>query len=132
MRTDHTELLQDLDLKRPDMAPVKASVDASDDAGALASFLAHLRSRKIPIWRFDPAQPPNDADRASMALADDALAHRYTRERIPHLFGSEIDWTYNPTAEPNQIVNHEWTWQLSRQWEWVALAQAYLAANDSR
>ena len=45
----------------------------------------------------------------------------------PHTFGPRIDWHFDKTAEPGSPYarNNEWTWQLNRHAEWVALSRAY-------
>ncbi len=60
---DDVEFFESLDLTLPALASVRDAVLAGDYAAAKAAFLAHLRARETPIWRFDwrdrPPPPPS-------------------------------------------------------------------------
>lgn len=64
--------------------------------------------------------------------ADRILRREVVVGGIPHRFGAEIDWGFNPTTAPGSAHDrdHEWTWQLNRHSEWTTLARAYRATGD--
>lgn len=131
---DFTALLLALDLSLPALAPVKTALECGDASGAARAFAEHLRTRNAPRWHFDSQCPPANASPEVIEVADKALEHTFVREGIPHTFGPKIDWAYNPTAEPDspQPLNHEWTWQLSRHYEWPKLAVAFNTTGEAR
>ncbi len=60
--------------------------------------------------------------------AERALEHHMWSCGTPMKFEGKVDWFANPTY--NQYK--EWTWQLSRHSELIALAKAYRASGDQR
>src|SRR5438067_2001281 len=52
------ELIQSLDLSRPELARVKENVDRRDLNAARRAFADYLRKRTSVHWQFDPAAPP--------------------------------------------------------------------------
>lgn len=132
--SNEDDLLGALDLDRPELAAVRASVQAGDAPAALRAFAAHLRARTRPRWLVDPVSPSRDASREEIAIADRALAHTFDSVGIRHAFGDEIDWSFNPTTQPGSpdASDHEWTWQLNRHSAWASLARAYNATGDTR
>lgn len=127
-------LIAALDLSRSDLAKVQAASARGDIAGARAAFAEHLRARTAPTWFFDPQTPPVISDDRTISVADNALAHTLTSVGIPHAFGPQIDWSYNPTTQPGSpyAPDNEWTWQLSRHAAWQALARAYTATGETK
>jgi hypothetical protein len=127
-------LIAALDLDRPELREVRAAADRGDLAGARAAFAAHLRSRGTPKWFFDPANPPKDLSEGDRATADRALEQTLESVDIRHRFEGPIDWSFNPTTQPESphARGHEWTWQLNRHPAWVALARAYTATGDPK
>jgi hypothetical protein len=122
-----------LDLARPDLAAVRTNVAKSDWPAARHALAAHIRTRSMPRWDGvpigvvpDPRHPEPDADKL--------LAHRVWSIGIEWQFGEAIDWTFNPTTQPNSkwASNQEWTWQLSRHDMWVTLARAYEETGDEK
>ena len=118
-----------LDLNRPDLAGVKAAVEADRMDEAVALLAAHFRERRLPAMPGDPRtveQPTISAGR--LAEADGALENRfigqskYGLQKVP----DGIDWAFNPTKDP------EWTWQFNRHSAWLALGDAYRATGEER
>ena len=133
------EFFDALDLDRPTLAAVRDAVEKGDMAGAQAAFVAHLKTRDSPRWHIDwrsrPANPdPSVPASGRRRIADDALEHRFTVCGLPHRFEGEIDWAFNPTADPaaGHALNHEWTWQFSRHPFWGSLGRAYWETGDER
>lgn len=122
-----------VDLDREDLAAVKEAVAKSDWPAAKHAFAEHMRSRKTPKWTFDPGRTGNDK-KARVKGAENALRHRLTSIGIEWQFGEKIDWSFNPTAQPDSKWprNHEWTWQLSRHAMWTDLGRAFYATGDEK
>jgi hypothetical protein len=122
----HADLIQSLDLTRPDLALVKDALEKQDLPEAEHAFADHLRTRTAIHWHFEPSSPPKPLAAAEKQEADDALKHTFTNVGITYTFprGSDIDWKFNPTALPDskRALNHEWTWQFNRMHCWPALA----------
>src|ERR1043166_3719479 len=133
-RAANDPLIDALDLDRPDLAAVKDAVNKNDLPEPRRAFAQHLRQRATPKWYFDPSHPPNDLSDAERQTADAAMKHLLTSITHPYQFGQKIDWSFNPTTQPNSdiAVNHEWTWQLNRHPFWASLARAYNATGDPR
>lgn len=53
----------ELDLDRPELAAVRRAVAADDLPAAKTALLAHFRSRRSPVWRFDWRDRPADLPR---------------------------------------------------------------------
>jgi len=128
------DLIEMLDLERPELQAVREAVRKGDRQAALKAFAAHLRSRKTPRWFIDPDAPPKDLSDAAREWADMAMQHEFVSVGIRHRFGDKIDWAYNPTTQPGSpyAPDHEWTWQLNRHGAWTCLAAAYNATGDAR
>jgi hypothetical protein len=47
-----------LDTSRPELAPVKAALEAGDVAAARHALSEHIRTRRTPRWRIDPRDRP--------------------------------------------------------------------------
>jgi heparan-sulfate lyase len=96
----------------------------SGDRHALAE---HFRNRTRPVFVMPAA-------RADLARADQALRHQFSSIGYSHQFGDVIDWHFDKTAEPGSkfAPNNEWTWQLNRHAEWIALARAYRETHDEK
>ena len=120
-----------LDLQRPDLADVKAAVDAEDLTAAKAAFVKHLKERQQPRYYTSIADMPAPDSRPAKpntAAADQALGLEYRITGVPLKFDGKIDWKANPT-EP---FDPEWTWQLGRHHWWPSLARAYWDAGDEK
>ena len=132
-RLTRANLFAALDLSRPDLAAVSNAVARGDEAGATAALARHLRTRAVPRWEIDPAAIGRDP-KASTTKARTAMRHRLESIGIPWQFGETIDWSFNPTAQPDSKwpVNKEWTWQLNRHPMWLALARAFYDTGDEK
>ena len=122
-----------LDLSRPDLAAVKAAV-AKEDWGAARHALAdHFRTRPSPHWEIDPRASGRNP-RHREAEAEKALTHRFNSLGIDWQFGDSIDWSFNPTTQPDSKWprNHEWTWQFNRHTAWVSLARAFYETGEEK
>ena len=130
-RLSDGQFFSQLDFARPELAAVQAAVAKSHWPAAQHALAEYLRTRKTPRWGLDPhaiGQNPGYRN----ADADRALNHRFSSIGIPWQFGATIDWSFNPTTQPDASWprNHEWTWQLSRHVVWVDLGQAFHATGD--
>jgi len=117
-----------LDPDRPELAGVRAAVQAGDWPAAEAAFAAHVRARQEPRWFFDWRESGQHRDPGyDTAPAERIVGDVLESCHVPHDFsGGEIDWELNP------INYKEWTWQLSRHPFWVTLGEAYWATGDER
>lgn len=131
---DTSDLLDLLDLDRPELRAVREAVQSGDRAAALRHFAAHLRTRKTPRWFIDPDNPPPDPTPAVREWADLALEHEFISVGIRHKFEGKIDWSFNPTTQPGSphAVNHEWTWQLNRHGAWRMMARTFNTTGDPK
>jgi hypothetical protein len=122
-----------VDLDRADLLAVREAVAKADWPAAKQAFAEHLRQRKEPHWTFDPRRVGEEPKRRN-AGADKALQHRLSSIGIEWAFGEAIDWSFNPTTQPDSKWprNHEWTWQLSRHPMWVDLGRAFYATGDEK
>jgi hypothetical protein len=110
-------------------APLWAQNWTDDDLlhGDQHAIAEHFRARTKPV--IDMPAAGND-----IARADRALRHEFNSIGYPHTFGPVIDWHFDKTAEPGSpyAPNNEWTWQLNRHAEWIALARAYRQTHDEK
>ena len=122
-----------LDFTRPELAAVQAAAAQSNWPAARHALAGHLRTRATPRWGLDPAAIGQDPGYRN-ANAERALTHRFTSIGIPWQFGTNIDWAFNPTTQPDSRWprNHEWTWQLSRHVVWLDLGRAFYATGDEK
>lgn len=130
-RLPDAELLAALDPAFEGMAPVVRLRDQGKPAAAFAALAALIRAREEP-GDFGQRAPRDPAFNVSGAEA--VLCHRFVVGGIPHTFGPDIDWTFNPTTAPGSPYDrdNEWTWQLNRHGAWSTLARAYQATGDER
>lgn len=121
-----------LDTSRDGLREIPALVAQGDFAAARRAFAADVRHSLQPD-RF----PYVEGKRGNTYMYPDETfeeaAERILRLELiscgtPHQFDGEVDWFSNPTF--NQYK--EWTWQLSRHWEWDVLAQGYRQTGDER
>jgi hypothetical protein len=110
-------------------APLWAQNWTDDDLlhGDRHAIADHFRNRSKPVIDMPAAG-------SDIARADRALRHEFNSIGYPHTFGPEIDWQFDKTAEPASpyAPNNEWTWQLNRHAEWIALARAYRRTHDEK
>src|SRR5262245_15362025 len=122
------ELFAALDLKRPGLEAVSAALAKGDRAAARHALANYFRHRTRPRYYIAPGEKadPKPA-KPAVARAERALRNEFERIRYPHTFGPTIDWHFDKTTEPGSkyAANNEWTWQLNRHAEWLALSRAY-------
>ncbi len=136
-RTSTPEFFGALNLSEPGLAQVRSAVHRRDWDAAVHAFASYLRTRERPRWFTRYEGKPGERgkiDSSVVARANRVLAHLLESVGIEHQFGAEIDWTYNPTYEPDSPYAHdnEWTWQLNRHGMWQTLAQAYWQTGDEK
>jgi len=130
-RLSGAQLLACLDADFPGLGDVIALRDRADSPAALAALAAFVRAKEEPA---DFGQRAKRDPLADTSGAEKVLEHRFVVVGIPHTFGQDIDWGFNPTTVPGSKYerDHEWTWQLNRHGAWVSLALAYQATGDER
>jgi hypothetical protein len=111
------ELLNALDRSRPELRAIATSHELAE----------YFRQRSKPVYNLSKKSSPPDVERAERALR-----HEFTSIGITHKFGPRIDWTFDKTAEDGRAPNNEWTWQLNRHAEWLALSRAYRDTGDEK
>jgi dienelactone hydrolase len=130
-RLSDIDLLDSLDPNYPALRQVIALHKSGETQGALSALAAFIRARQEPA---DFGQNAGRNRNADTLEAEAVLKHRFVVVGIPHTFGPDIDWGFNPTTTPDSELDqdNEWTWQLNRHEEWVTLARAYQATGDER
>jgi len=130
-RLSGSELLASLDPGFPALSRVIAHRDRGEPSAALSALAAFLRTAAEPV---DFGQHTLRHPQTDTSQAERILEHRFTVVGIPHTFGKDVDWGFNPTTAPGSKHerDHEWTWQLNRHSAWVILARAYQATADER
>ena len=89
-----------------------AAAGGPDYPAARAALAAYFRARSTPVFPIPTFTPNNTA-------ITNALNETYTNIAITYDFGATIDWSFNPTSNP------EWSWALNRHGWWDDLAQKY-------
>ncbi len=131
-----TEVMNALDLSRPELAPVAAAWKRKDLNGAVKALAAYLRVREAVRW----GTPPSGRAAVSMqhmkTIADDALVGKLQGGQTPYFYtfpNADIDWHYNATLHmPGVAPDNEWQWQLNRMAVWGALGSVYQVTHDER
>jgi hypothetical protein len=121
------DLWKEIDLSRPALAGVKPG-----DRHALAEYFRH---RSTPRYYIAPGEMANPRPASpDLARAEAALRHEVVSIGYPYAFRGPIDWHFDLTAEPGSkyAANNEWTWQLNRHAEWIALSRAYRDTGDEK
>jgi hypothetical protein len=134
IRQREAEVLNALDLTRPELAQVAAAWQANDAAGAEKALAAYLRTRESVRWNPAAATEPfTDRDKT---LADWAVAGKLQGGQTPYFYtfpNGEIDWHYNATEHMEGVApDNEWQWQLNRMPAWGPLGRAYRTTHDER
>lgn len=111
------ELLAALDRTRPELRAISTPHDLA----------AYFRHRTRPLYSLSAKTTPPDTE-----AAERALRHEFRSIGIPHTFGPAIDWHFDKTAEGGLAPNNEWTWQLNRHAEWLALSRAYRDTGEEK
>lgn len=131
--TDETFFTEKIDTTRPGLGAIPTLVEKGDYAAARKAFADDVRATLQP----DRFPYDDDPKRGNTYMYEDETleeaAERILRLELiscgtPTQFEGKVDWFANPTY--NQYK--EWTWQLSRHWEWDLLAQMYRQTGDER
>jgi hypothetical protein len=124
------QLLNRLDLARPELAEVRTRYDTGDIPGAIAALARHFRTRVAPIWDL-PELPAGEQDKANVK----DQADRWVRGEVRMLNNAHtypqgaIDWYLDPTVGgPNQT--HEWIWSMNRHEGATPLLAAWRLTGD--
>lgn len=113
-----------------DIPRVREHLEKRDIRGARSSLVRYFEERKSPEWPRFPARITSahvlETD-ALLERAQNLLANRFTLGGHGTIsFKNNIDWSYNPTADPRA----RWTRELHRH-RWLAtLAAAYERTAD--
>jgi hypothetical protein len=128
-RLSDEELLMSLDPNAPGVRRIVVLRDSRQTSAALTALVSFIRAREEPG---DFGQRAKRNPRANTSQARKVIDHEFVVVGIPHTFGEDIDWGFNPTTAPGSKHerDHEWTWQLNRHGAWVSLARAYQATGD--
>lgn len=111
------ELLHTLDRSRPELRVISTPHDLAE----------HFRKRTRPVYDLSKT-----AGRQDIEAGERAVRHQFRSIGIAHSFGPRIDWSFDKTAEAGLAPNNEWTWQLNRHAEWLALSRAYRDTGDEK
>lgn len=124
----------------PELKAVKQAAAAQNYRQARALFAAYARKSwdaerfsQLPVpgvgrsFLLETETALSETDRYR-AAADRILEGQVVSTGTAHAFEGEIDWMSNPTY--NQY--REWTWQLNRHHDFVALARAYRQTGDEK
>lgn len=111
------DLLESLDRSRPELRAITTPHELAE----------YFRHRSRPLYKLSAKVTPADVE-----AAERAIRHQFSSIGIPHQFGPRIDWAFDKTAEEGRAPNNEWTWQLNRHAEWLALSRAYRDTGDEK
>ena len=108
------QLLDLIDLDRPELATVRAASMAGDQAGALRLLAHHFRTRSTVSWTLPPAPVAGAEATAAIEAADKVVRGEFTMLiNTVQYPGGVIDWNLDPTVgSPNQT--NEWIWSIGR------------------
>lgn len=136
MQMTEPEFFAALDLTYPGLEEVQAAVQVGNWADARSAFAEYLRSRTGPTWYFDRHDPLKGVtvDGQDILVANDALRNRFSIGNVGHTFTDGIDWSFNPTTQPNVsgAATDEWTWGLNRHTFWPRMGRTYHLLKDER
>jgi hypothetical protein len=129
------EVLNALDLSRPELAAVARSWRGKDLRGATTALASYLRTRDTVHWGQPPGLVSNSLER-STAIANDALAGTLRGGLTAYYFtfpNADVDWHYNVTFHLSGVApDYEWQWQLNRMVVWEDLGRVYKSTHDER
>ena len=131
-RLSDRELLDLVDLNRPELAEVRRLAGKEDVAAAMHALATYYRQRRTVKWWFDPHQRDPASVKPNLKSIDDMMAGDLTiiYRRFPFR-GGVADWHINPTAgKPNQT--DEWLWSLNRMSYWEDLGDAWWKTGDAK
>ncbi|MFA6561248.1 MAG: alginate lyase family protein [Verrucomicrobiia bacterium] len=105
------ELFEAFALERPELAAVKAAVDAKDFSAAKSALLAHFRQRRSPAWFLNwwekPSQQTNAPPAALLEAAEAILTHQFKTASAAVRFEGRIDWQYLPAKLPDGMPDYQ-------------------------
>ena len=133
--TTDEQLFSALDLSRPGLERVSAAIAQHDPAAARHALAEYYRHRTTPVYYIAPGEKANPKpSHPDVAGGDRAIRHEFSSIGYPYTFGHTIDWHFDLTAQPasKYASNNEWTWQLNRHAEWLALSRAYRDTGDEK
>jgi len=129
-----TEVLNALDLSRPELSAVAAAWKKKDLDGAVKALAAYLRARDTVHWGTAPSGRAGVSMQHLKTIADDALVGKLQGGQTPYFYtfaNADIDWHYNATFHmPGVPPDNEWQWQLNRMGVWGALGSVYQATHE--
>ena len=132
--SDHDFFTKAVDTARPGLEAIPQLVQQGDYAAARSAFAAEARASLQPQRYLNTVRSGRREnqytypDEMLEQAAERILRLELISCAVPMQFEGEVDWFANPTY--NQYK--EWTWQLSRHWEWDVLAEVYAATGDER
>ncbi|MBM3499389.1 MAG: hypothetical protein FJX74_12045 [Armatimonadetes bacterium] len=127
------ELLGMLREDIPELQPTRDAAAAGDYTKAKTEFLAYMRAREKPVWRFDwRDREKSRQDGYDTRNADRALAHVHSSFGRETNLGPDLDWKANGFDPQEPDYTPEWTYNLNRFPWWSALGQAYWGTGDER
>jgi hypothetical protein len=129
------QLLSALDLSRPGLERVNAAIAQHDPAAARHALAEYYRHRTTPVYYIAPGEKANPRpSQPDIVGGERAIRHEFSSIGYPYTFGTTIDWHFDLTAQPGSkyAPNNEWTWQLNRHAEWLALSRAYRDTGDEK
>lgn len=105
------ELFAAFALERPELAVVKAAVEAKDFTAAKTALLTHFRQRRSPLWFLNwwdkPTQQTNAPPAALLEAAEGILANQFKSASTAVRFEGRIDWQYLPSKLPDGMPDYQ-------------------------
>jgi hypothetical protein len=131
------EVIDALDLTRPELAPVAAAWKAHDAARAEKALATYFRTRTSVTWGPDREADESPASaQQDRTIADHAVAGKLQGGGNPlesSFADGKLDWHFNATYHtPGMAPDDEWQWQLNRMAYWDNLGRVYKATGDER
>ena len=117
----------------PELAATRQAAAAGDYARAKAEYLAYMRSRPGPVWRFDWREWDKSREAGyDTRAADRVLTHVFSWFRREADLGPDIEWTSNGFDRAEPAYTPEWTYNLNRFGYWRDLGRAYWATGEEK
>ena len=121
------QLLDRIDLDRPELSAVREHRSAGDEAGAMRELAHYFRTRSNGRWTLPPAPLAGDEASRAVKAGDLVVQGRFTMLANDHTFpDGVIDWNLDPTAGTSLQTN-EWVWSMNRHEIASTLLAAYRA-----
>jgi hypothetical protein len=131
-RLSDRDLLDLVDLNRPELTEVRRASDRGEVGAAIQALADYYRHRRTVKWWFDPHQRDPSSVKPDLKKIDDMVAGNMTiiYRRFPFR-GGVADWHLNPTAgKPDQT--DEWLWSLNRMGYWKDLGDAWWKTGEAK